>query len=68
LKEGISLGRMKELTGFELPEKVSEKFCKLERDGLIRIDKSPCKQQIQLTERGILLADAIIFEAVDPLL
>jgi oxygen-independent coproporphyrinogen-3 oxidase len=68
LKEGISLGKMKKVTGFELPAKVSEKFDKLESDGLIRIDKRPSDHQIQLTERGILLADAIIFEAVEPLL
>ena len=64
----FSLEKMKKLTGFELPKKVSEKFDKLESDGLIRIDKRSCNHQIQLTERGILLADSIIFEAVEPLL
>ncbi len=68
LREGFSLEKMKKLTGFGLPEKVSEKFHKLERDGLVRIKKGTGEHQIQLTERGILLADAVIFDAVESLL
>ncbi len=68
LIEGFSPERMKKLTGLELPEKVVEKFQKLESEGLIRQEKRRDENIIKLTERGIPLADAVTYEAVEPLL
>jgi len=67
LMRGISIVEMEKRLAYELPESVLNRIRKAESDGLIIIDEGAARV-MRISERGIMIADKVIYEIVEPML
>jgi oxygen-independent coproporphyrinogen III oxidase len=66
LMQGISIPELEGHLAFDLPDSVRERIRKAESEGLIIMAEDAGR--IRLSERGILIADSIIYRIVEPLI
>ena len=66
LMRGMSIDEMEERLAYELPESVLERIKQAESDGLIIMEDAG--RVMRLSHRGIMIANAVIYEIVEPLL
>ncbi len=67
LLAGVSIGEMEERFRYRLPSEIGERIGEAESRGHIVRDDSGTSSVIRLTERGLLLADTVIYRIVEPL-
>jgi len=68
LLQGISLRALEERLSFRLPGPVMERICKAAGEGLVIIEDGSRVRTIRISERGLILADRVIYNLVEPLL
>jgi oxygen-independent coproporphyrinogen-3 oxidase len=67
LMRGMSIDEMEKRLAYDLPDSVLERIKKAESDGLIIMYEEEGRL-MSLSERGIMIADKVIFGIVEPLL
>ncbi|HQL82865.1 MAG TPA: hypothetical protein PK307_11715, partial [Spirochaetota bacterium] len=68
LLQGISLRALEERLSFRLPGPVMERIGKAAGEGLVIIEDGSRGRTIRISERGLILADRVIYNLVEPLL
>ena len=67
LMRGISMPEMEDRLAYKLPDNVIERIRKAESDGLI-IATERDGRRFSLSEKGIMVADSVIYRIVEPLI
>lgn len=67
LLSGVSIGGLEERLRFRLPEEVNDRIDEAVSRGFIVRDGAGPSLKIRLTEKGLIISDAVIYRIVEPL-